>query len=344
MEEDLIFKKAVLALGGGVKLPEGFEIPVRVSHSTSGPGAGGDSVAFSFGGMRVKKSVSYGKGEFELHERDDGSLFLTHNGEPFLDRVEFDPVVYHCPEQAFFTLDPRCSYRCAFCASPRLPAEDYKGLTDEDIAGKCLEAYRNMRVKAVSLTSGVIGGDVDATADRFISCIKAVRKVLPDIRIGIEPYADSRIQIVGFKEAGADEIKLNIQAATPEIFAKVCPDLDRENILKCLGYAVECFGKGNVTSNIICGMGETREDLEDCMCQICGMGVIPTVRSLRRSSYNREALEKAIGDVPPITPEVLVEIARMHKAVLSRYGMDTRTCGTMCLECGCCDLVPFRDF
>ena len=39
MEEDLIFKKATLALGGGIKLPEGFEIPVRVSHSTSGPGA-----------------------------------------------------------------------------------------------------------------------------------------------------------------------------------------------------------------------------------------------------------------------------------------------------------------
>ncbi|WP_157844263.1 hypothetical protein [Candidatus Methanomethylophilus sp. 1R26] len=37
MEEDLIFRKATLALGGKVKLPEGFEVPVRVSHSTSGP-------------------------------------------------------------------------------------------------------------------------------------------------------------------------------------------------------------------------------------------------------------------------------------------------------------------
>ena len=186
MEEDLIFKKATLALGGGIKLPEGFEIPVRVSHSTSGPGAGGDSVAFSFHGMRVKKSVSYDRGEFELHERDDGSLYLTHQGEPFIDEIRFDPVVYHCPEQAFFTLDPRCSFGCAFCASPRLPAADYKGLTDEDIAKKCLDAYNKMNVVAVSLTSGVMDNDVDRTADRFISCIKAVKKVLPDIRIGIE--------------------------------------------------------------------------------------------------------------------------------------------------------------
>ena len=42
MEEDLIFRKATLALGGKVKLPEGFEVPVRVSHSTSGPGAGSE--------------------------------------------------------------------------------------------------------------------------------------------------------------------------------------------------------------------------------------------------------------------------------------------------------------
>ena len=44
-----------------------------------------------------------------------------------------------------------------------------------------------------------------------------------------------------------------------------------------------------------------------------------------------------------MTPEEMVEVARIHKDVLSRYGMDTRTCKTMCLECGCCDLVPFRD-
>ena len=343
MEEDLIFKKATLALGGGIKLPEGFEIPVRVSHSTSGPGAGGDSVAFSFHGMRVKKSVSYDRGEFELHERDDGSLYLTHQGEPFIDEIRFDPVVYHCPEQAFFTLDPRCSFGCAFCASPRLPAADYKGLTDEDIAKKCLDAYNEMHVVAVSLTSGVMDNDVDRTADRFISCIKALKKVLPDIRIGIEPYAGSESQIKAFKDAGADEIKLNIQAATPEIFAKVCPDLDRENILRCLGHAVRYFGKGHVTSNIIYGMGETHEDLEKCMCQLCEIGVIPTVRSLRHNKYNGESLKKAIGEPAPVTPEEMVEVARIHKDVLSRYGMDTRTCKTMCLECGCCDLVPFRD-
>ena len=79
------------------------------------------------------------------------------------------------------------------------------------------------------------------------------------------------------------------------------------------------------------------------MCQLCEIGVIPTVRSLRHNKYNGESLKKAIGEPAPVTPEEMVEVARIHKDVLSRYGMDTRTCKTMCLECGCCDLVPFRD-
>ena len=162
--------------------------------------------------------------------------------------------------------------------------------------------------------------------------------------IGIEPYADSPEQVRAFREAGADEIKLNIQAATPEIFARVCPDLDRGTILRCLKEAAGVFGKGKVSSNIIIGLGETREELEECMCQLCGMGVVPTVRPLRRNAFNAESLKAAGVTQPLLSPEEMVSAAELHKDVLRRYGMDTRTFRTMCLECTCCDLVPFRDF
>ncbi|MCQ2085179.1 MAG: hypothetical protein MJZ21_03415 [archaeon] len=184
MEEDLIFKKATLALGGGVKLPPGFQMPVRVSRSTAGPGAGNSSAAFAFGGVRVKKGISYEAGEFELHEVN-GKLSLTHNGEPFIDEVTIEPVVYHCPQQAFFTLDPRCGYHCAFCASPRLPQSDFKGHTNEDIVRKCVDSKDG--IVAVSLTSGVYESDIQGEVDDFVDCIVRIRKELPDMPIGIEP-------------------------------------------------------------------------------------------------------------------------------------------------------------
>ena len=44
------------------------------------------------------------------------------------------------------------------------------------------------------------------------------------------------------KAAGVDEIKLNLQCATPKLLARVCPDLDREDILDRIRDSVEIFG------------------------------------------------------------------------------------------------------
>jgi hypothetical protein len=165
MEEDLIGKKAELLLGGGVKLPAGYEFPFRISKSTAGPGAGNGSAVFAFGRFRVKKAVSYETGEFELVPKGDG-FSLLRNGETFLENVEPKPVVYHSPEQAFFNLDQRCMFHCAFCTSPLLKDDSFKGHTDESIVGMVEKAMSEQKVVSVSLTSGVVGS-VDETVSRF---------------------------------------------------------------------------------------------------------------------------------------------------------------------------------
>lgn len=342
--DELVEKKALLTLGGGVRLPEGYELPVRISRSTAGPGAGFGSVAFSFGNgrFRVKKSVSYDSGEFELHRKDDGTLFLTRQGEPFLDRIELEPVVRHCPEQAFFDLDPRCIYHCAFCSSPVLDPSDVKHLDADRIMEMLDESMRTQMVKAVSFTSGVCDSE-EATTDRLAEVISMVRGKYPEIPIGVEPYVDSVDQIRQLKEAGADEIKLNITTPREDIFAKVCPDLDRDNILRNLEAAVGIFGRGRVTSNIIYGLGETDEDLGRFMDALCAMGVVPGARALRVNRYNRAALENALGKLTPVSPERSIAVARIQKEAMEKHGLTSLSSHTMCLECGCCDIVPFRD-
>jgi len=44
-----------------------------------------------------------------------------------------------------------------------------------------------------------------------------------------------------------------------------------------------------------------------------------------------------------VTPERLVHLSQEVKMILSLNGLSTRTYGTMCHECTCCDIVPFRD-
>ena len=117
MEEDLILAKATLATGGAVLIPKDYRVPVRISRSTAGPGAGARSVVFSFGGMRVKKPISTESGEFAF---DPENRTLSKDGKVLAKDVTIIPVGFHCPEQAFFNLDQRCMFDCLFCSSPLL--------------------------------------------------------------------------------------------------------------------------------------------------------------------------------------------------------------------------------
>ncbi|MCL1979407.1 MAG: radical SAM protein [Methanomassiliicoccaceae archaeon] len=342
MEEDLnVRKKAELILGGGVRLPKDFVFPHRVSTSTAGPGAGSASAVFSFGGHRVKKGISYGSGEFELAE-NGGLLSMRRNGEPFLEDVRIEPVVFHCPEQAFFNLDKKCIYNCAFCVSPMLSGDLDKGLSDEDIVRMTKDAVNGQKVVSVSLTSGVFGS-VDETVERFVSCVSKLRKEFPALPIGVEPYVSKREHVNALKDAGATEIKLNIQSPSETIFKNVCPELDRDNIIDMLQYSIGVFGRGKVTSNVIFGMGETDEEIKKMTEFLCSKGIIPTFRALHRNPMNSGPLMTAIGRQPPADADRVIKLAYMQKEKLSAYGLDTRSCRTMCLECACCDLVPFRD-
>jgi len=340
MEEDLIRKKAALILGGDVLLPKGYKMPFRISRSTAGPGAGKRSAVFSFHGMRVKKGISYDSGDFELRD-NGGSLSLTRNGVPFIDPVEIKPVVFHSPEQAFFNLDQRCIYNCRFCTSPLLKEDATKSLTEGKIVEMIRGAMKEQNVVSVALTSGV-AGSVQETVDRMVSCVKAVRKAFPDIPIGVEPYVNTEEQIIELKNAGASEIKINLETPRKDLFEKICPELDYLNVTEMIKASVKVFGRGKVTTNLIFGMGETDEELKDCMMNLASFGCVPGLRAVRVNDINRANLA-SVGIACDADEERMIRLAHLQKRILEEHGLTTRTFRTMCFECGCCDLVPFRD-
>ncbi len=338
---EAVRKKAILISGGGVRLPEGFDLPVRVSHSTAGPGAGSDAAVFAFEGLRVKKPISYTQGDFELRVEGE-SMSLTHKGEPFINDVRIIPVARHCPGQAFFDLDPRCIYHCVFCGSPLLQEKDFKNLDTKRIMEMLEETLAVQDLTAVSFTSGVVGS-MEETVQRLAEAISETRSRLPGIPIGVEPYVTSTEQIEALRAAGADEIKLNIQAARDDIFAKVCPDLNRQNIWRMLEASVEIFGRGRVLSNVLVGLGEEDEDVRSILERLTSMGVIPSLRAIRITKLNRQRLIDVLGEMEPVKPERLIRLAAMHRKVMVDNGFSAMISKTMCCECGCCDLVPFKD-
>ena len=333
--------KAELLAGGHIRLTEGFRLPFPASRSTAGPGAGRTSVVFSFGGTRAKKAISRDSGEFELVSAD-GRLSIARAGKPFIGDVELVPTLMHAPYQAFVNIESACVYDCKFCNSPRLSHDATKDLTDDRIVEMVLGASKKEGFQSVAFTSAV-GQSPSITVKRMAGLVRRVRAELPDVPIGVEPYATRPDEVDMLKDAGADEIKLNIQTFDQDIFEKVCPGLDFQHIMHAINHAGEVFGRNKVCSNIIFGLGEDDENVLEGVTVLANMGAVATLRALRTDDTNLTALEESIGKVKPVTADRMLRLAREEKVILERHGLSTLRFKTMCHACLSCDIVPFWD-
>jgi biotin synthase-related radical SAM superfamily protein len=113
------------------------------------------------------------------------------------------------------------------------------------------------------------------------------------------------------------------------------PGLDYETIWKALRDSVKLFGKGNVHSNVIFGLGETDEELEKCVEDLASAGIVPVLRPLNPVAE--------LASAPRPTAERILRVCEIHEKALRRHGLDTRKARTMCTACTGCDLVPGRD-
>ncbi len=334
-------KKAILITGGQLRIPKDMVLPFMPSRSTAGPGAGSTSIVIAFEGARCKKGISRESGEFELVPKAGGYRILR-NGQPFLENVEIRPTIAHAPEQAFFNLAQDCIYDCKFCASRKLDERITKNLSPERVVQMVLDASKRPDFRSVAFTSAVVDSP-EKTVERLLFVVREVRKMLPDVPIGVEPYISKLSDVEDFKAAGADEIKLNIETFDPDRFARVCGKLHYDFVLKALDHAVEVFGKGKVTTNLLVGLGESDENLLDGIRYFAERGIVATLRPLRINELNREALIEALGPLVPVTAERIIGLAKKAKAIMEENGITSKTYHTMCHECGCCDIVPFRD-
>jgi len=333
--------KAELLAGGAVSIPRDFRLPFLPSRSTAGPGAGSTSVVFSFGGTRAKKAISRDKGEFEL-TKDGNSLSILRDDKPMIKNVTLIPTLLHAPYQAFVNIESRCIYDCKFCNTPRLLPNATKNLNDDKIVQMILEASKKEGFESVAITSAVFESPT-ATVERMAGLVQRVRELLPRTPIGVEPFVTRPDEIDLLKDAGADEIKINIEIFDRDIFDKVCAKMDFDLILHAINHSCEVFGRNKVCSNIIFGLGETDENVLEGVKVLANMGAVASLRALRKNEHNVSELEKALGRLEPVTPDRMLQLAREQKKILRRHRLTPLAFKTMCHACLSCDIVPFWD-
>lgn len=315
--------KSRLLAAGSVNLT-GESADRFIARSAAGPGAGGKgSVFFAMGSYRVKLALDP-ESEIEIVHRGNGTADLFFEGSHIPGQL-LEPGL-HCPDQAFITVTGSCIFRCKYCNVPLIGG---KRKSIEEIMSM-VESVQH-HIHAISITSGVLKS-IEEEEAYVIEVVKRLRSL--DLPIGVSIYPTDKTSD-RLKELGVVEVKFNLEAATPELFADVCPGLNYDQIWATLDRSVEVFGRGRVFSNVIVGIGETDAELEACIQKLTSHGVIPVLRPLNPVA--------AFAGTPRPSAERLRKVFSMHKDALERAGLDVTSALTMCTNCAGCDLVPGKD-
>jgi len=155
------------------------------------------------------------------------------------------------------------------------------------------------------------------------------------IGVSVYPTADSNRKL---KEAGAVEVKYNVETMDREIFKRVCPGMDHDFIIGKLKEAVGLFGRNFVFSNFIIGLGESDKTVEAGLEELALMDVVPILRAASMHPLR-------VGEIEIERPdrERLLKLTRILRRILDEHGLRADVSRTMCLPCTGCDLNPHLD-
>ncbi|MCK4938087.1 MAG: radical SAM protein [Methanosarcinales archaeon] len=300
----------------------------NITVPTAGPGAGKTAFFFNWNGHRVRLSVDVGS---PLRVVDDnGDVVILKDGKELV-RGQIEEELIHCPEQAYITISERCVFDCKYCPVPKLSG-DIKSL--DKIVGMVDETSKSGKLQAISITSGV-ADTPENEVDRAVEAIRALVKYDVPIGVSVYPTADSTRLL---KEAGAVEIKYNVETMDREIFDRVCPGMDLDFIKDSLKEAVSIFGRNYVFSNFIVGLGETDETVEAGLEELASIDVVPIVRAA-----GMHPLREGEIDIQRPTAPRLLKLTKILRRILDKHGLRADMSQTMCLPCTGCDINPHLD-
>lgn len=323
--------KAYLLSIGSVKIEDSSILSDSLkTTATAGPGAGGSSLFFRSGDRRVRLSIN-DRSPLSV-VREDENIIVIKKGDEIIVRGDLESPLCHCPRQAYITVSEKCVYDCKFCPVPKIKG----GIKDnEQVSRMVSDAYATGSLDAISLTSGV-AETPETEVERMVGIIKELTREY-DIPVGVSVYPtiDSSERLYA---AGASEIKYNVETMDERIFSQVCPELSLQGVLDSLENAVDVFGRNNVCSNIMLGLGESDEVVEKGAGKLTGIGVIPILRPISPHPLRRGEVEVRRPDA-----QRLVRLGKTVRDLLDRNSLRADRARTMCLPCTGCDLTPHRD-
>lgn len=226
------------------------------------------------------------------------------------------------------------SDQCHFCAIERsleagrtIPVKKPEHLAEVTRAAKELDGAVD-----VTLTTGTTNSR-DKGALYISKCAKAVKDAtgLP-VQAQFEPPEDySVLEVV--KERGVDTVGIHVETFDQQVLDRIAPAKGRtgvEGYFRCWERAVEIFGRGQVTTYVILGMGEDPEATVEACKRAVDIGVYPFIVPLRPVPGS------LMEDFLPPPPDYVESITRQAVSYLTARGLSAAGVQAGCARCKAC--------
>jgi radical SAM protein (TIGR04043 family) len=230
---------------------------------------------------------------------------------------------------------------CQFCAIGRSLASrsTLAEKTPAQLAEVAAAAVALDGVKHVVLTTGT-PPTPDRGADVLLRVARAIKaSVSIPIQGQCEPPADL-FWLEHMAEAGIDSLGMHLEAVTEDVRRRVMPgkaEVPIETYMKAFERAVSIFGRGQVSTYILAGLGDSVEAIVETCRALVALGVYPFVVPFVPISGT------PFEHHPPPTPGFLEAVLGEVAGLLAEAALRSSDVKAGCARCGACSSLRARE-
>jgi radical SAM protein (TIGR04043 family) len=267
----------------------------------------------------------------------------------FYDRVTADGIPYwkiavlHSRDVLATTVLQTCiryqsrTKTCQFCAIGQSLAagRTVERKTPAQLAEVARAAVELDGVKHMVMTTGTPPGRDRGAAILCESSAAVKAAVDLPIQAQCEP-PDDDIWFEHLASAGVDSLGMHLEVVTPELRRKLMPGKSKvpvERYFKAFAAAVPVFGRGQVSTYILAGLGDSADAILKTCERLVALGVYPFVVPFVPISGT--PLESHAGPSPEFMHAILKPLA----AMLAASGLRASDIKAGCGKCGACSAL-----
>jgi radical SAM protein (TIGR04043 family) len=284
------------------------------------------------------------------HQADPIQASLAVPGEPaFYGLRTADGIPYrsiallHSRDVLATTLQQTClRFRdrresCQFCAIEQSLADGRTLVrkTPDQVAEVAEAAVRLDGVKQLVMTTGTPNSE-DRGARLMAETAAAVKqRVALPIQAQCEPPADP-IWYQRMRQAGVDSLGMHLEVVEPEVRRRILPgksEITLEEYYVAFAQAVAVFGRGQVSTYLLAGLGDSATSLIQCAEDLIDLGVYPFVVPFVPISGT------PLEHHPAPNTDFMVEVYSAIASRLRQSDLRSEAMAAGCAKCGACSAL-----